>query len=368
MKGKKRNWDEVGEIIAKIKELGLNYPEGAEKYGIPVSTLYNYSRHRNEGSSKEATGGAEPEKEKTSKGIGSLPEKLQELIVGYRRTNPDHGFKRIQDELRSKHLVMVTRKQIREVLKRNGLLEQDDSSFDRKKEPAKGSRRFEAKYPGQLYQMDVTYVYITGIPVLYLLVIIDDYSRFCIGAELCRDQRGTTLIEVLHNGCVNYGKPTKILTDQGRGFYTWSMERTSFQKYLDEMEIEHIVCEPHSPETQGKVERVIQTIKKELLEKVRFSSYEEAREAIRAYIKSYNYERPHQGINGARPSDRFYGVVGETSRIESQLCGKSLELSKGYLIYKIHDHTLSVVSDQGGLQVFLDGKLLKEEAGHESEH
>lgn len=360
MRGKKWDWEKIGEVIGKIKELGLSYKEGAKRYGIPARTLYDYSRRLNKETLKEATGGDKAEKEKTSKGIGSLPEKLQELIVEYRRSNPDHGFKRIQDELRVKHLVMVTRKQIREVLKKNGVLEQLDSSFDRKKEPAKGSRRFEAKYPGQLYQMDVTYVYITGIPVLYLVVIIDDYSRFCIGAELCRDQRGTTLIEVVHNGCVNHGKPEKLLTDQGRGFYTWSLERTSFQKYLDDMEIEHIVCDPHSPETQGKVERVIQTIKRELLEKVRFSSYEEAREAISGYIKSYNYERPHQGINGARPSDRFYGVVGETSRIESQLCGKSLELSKGYLIYKIHDRTLSVVSDQGGLQVFLDGKLLKE--------
>jgi len=363
VKGKKRNWEEVGEIIAKIKELGVNYPEGAEKYGIPVSTLYNYSRHRNKETIKEATEGSKAEREKSSKGIGSLPEEIQGLIVEQRRRNPDHGFKRIQDELRTKQLVVVTRKQIREVLKKNGLLEQHDSSFDRKKEPAKGSRRFEAKYPGQLYQMDVTYVYITGIPVLYLIVMIDDYSRFCVGAELCRDQRGTTLIEVLHNGCVNYGKPVKLLTDQGRGFYTWSMERTLFQKYLDDMEIEHIVCDPHSPETQGKVERLIQTIKRELLEKVRFSSYEEARDGIRAYLKSYNYERPHQGINGARPSDRFYGVVGETARIESQLCGKSLELSKGYLIYKIHERTLSVICDEQGLQVFLDGKLLKEEAG-----
>jgi transposase InsO family protein len=286
------------------------------------------------------------------------------LIAEYRRSNPDHGFKRIQDYLKSKHLVVVTRKQIREVLKEHGLLEALDSSFDREEEPAKGSRRFEARYPGQLYQMDVTYVYVTGIPVLYLVVIIDDFSRFCVGADLCTDQRGTTLIEVLHNACVNHGKPVKLLTDQGRGFYTWSMERTAFEKYLDEIKIEHIVSDPHSPQTAGKVERLIQTIKKELLQKVHFNSFDEARRGIEDYLKSYNFERPHQGIGGARPSDRFYGVIGETSRIESALSGKSLDLSKGYLVYKVHDHTLSVVCSQEGLQVFLDGKLLKEEDGH----
>jgi transposase InsO family protein len=61
----------------------------------------------------------------------------------------------------------------------------------------KGSRHFEAQYPGELWQMDVTYVYIRKIRVLYLVVIIDDHSRFCVGAELCRDQRADTLIGAL---------------------------------------------------------------------------------------------------------------------------------------------------------------------------
>jgi transposase InsO family protein len=211
--------------------------------------------------------------------------------------------------------------------------------------------------------MDVTYVYITGISVLYLVVIVDDHSRFCVAADLCADQRATTLIEVLHNACSRHGKPEKLLTDQGRGFYSWSLEHTVFQKYLDDRRIEHIVSDPHSPQTCGKVERLNQTIKKELLEKIRFGSYEEAKRGITDHIHSYNFERPHQGIGGARPSDRFYGVIGETSRVESELVGKDLDLSKGYLVYKVHDRTLSVVCGNEGVQVYLDGKLLKEEAG-----
>ncbi len=363
---KRRDWEKVGEIVAKIKELGLTYKEGAEKFGIKVNVLYEYVRREKKKASGEGSSCSNGEARYSSKSSNLLPEEIQEVILEYRRSNPDHGFKRIQDHLKSKHLVVVTRKQIRKVLKENGLLESLDSSFDREPEPPKGTRRFEASYPRHLYQMDVSYVYITGIPVLYLIMIIDDYSRFCVASDLCRDQRGTTLIEVLHNACVNHGKPVKLLTDQGRGFYTWSMEQTAFQEYLDEQKIEHIISDPHSPQTTGKVERLIQTIKKELLQKVRLSSYEDARKGIEGFIKSYNFERPHQGIDGARPSDRFYGVIGETSRIESALSGKNLDLSKGYLVYKVHDRTLSVVFSQEGLQVFLDGKMLKEEGIHDS--
>jgi hypothetical protein len=95
-------------------------------------------------------------------------------------------------------------------------------------------------------------------------------------------------------------------------------------------------------------------------------SYEDTRKGVEDFIKGYNFERPHQGIDGARPSDRFYGVIGETSRIESTLSGKSLDLSKGYLVYKVYDRQLSVVFSQEGLQVFLDGKMLKEEGIHDS--
>lgn len=363
---KRRNWDEVREIIEKIKELGLSYKEGAGQFGIEPWVLYEYNRRRKGGGNGNAAERGSDEGH-SGKGSVSLPEEVQKLIVDYRQEHPDHGFRRIQDELKKKHLVVVTRKQIRTVLKEHGLLEVLDSSFDRK-EPAKGTRRFEAGYRGEMYQMDVTYVYITGIPVLYLIVILDDHSRFCVAADLCHDQKGSTLIEVLHNAIVRHGKPGKLLTDQGRGFYTWSMERTAFEHYLDDMRIEHIVSEPHSPQSQGKVERLIQTIKKELIQKVQFSGYQDARRGIEDYIHSYNFERPHQGIAGALPSDRFYGVTGDVGRAESELLSKGIDLSKGYLVYKIHDHALSVVFNAEGLQVFLDGKLLKEEGDHGASH
>jgi len=48
---------------------------------------------------------------------------------------------------------------------------------------------------------------------------------------------------------------------------------------------------------------------------------EEVQEQIRAFIRSYNFDRPHQGIGGQRPADRFHDVVGEVSRVESELVG-----------------------------------------------
>ncbi len=365
--GKRRDWKKIKDVVEKTKELGLTYKEGADKFGIKVEDIYVYNRRtKNDSKGDEKDGGDKTRTDKKEKYF--LPEEVIKLILDYRRKHPTYGFKRIEDELKSKHLIVVRRKQIRKVLKENNLLEVLDSSFDKDRKQEKGTRRFEANYPREMYQMDVSYVYIKGIRVLYLVVIIDDYSRFVVAADLCHDQRVDTLLAVLHNTILRHGKPDKILTDQGSGFYTWSNGQTVFQSYLDDQYIEHIVSEPHSPQSQGKVERAIRTIKKELLSRMHFNGYTDARKGVLNYIKGYNFGRPHQGINGARPSDRFYGIIGETDRIESELVGKKLDISKGYLVFKVEDHRLSVVYSSKGIQVLLDGRLLKEEPNHEKPH
>jgi transposase InsO family protein len=382
--GNQINWEQVGELAEKIKEQGLSLVEGARAFGIPVWRLYDLSRRQKQNAGSPATSseaGVEQAAKTDTKQtliegencatlgnepgsfkLSPLPEQVQRLIIEYRTENPDAGFKRIEDRLKGEHLVVVSRKQIRHVLKIHDLLKGHDSSFDRPAKAAKGSRRFEAGYAGEMYQMDVTYVYLTGIPVLYLVVILDDYSRFCVGAELCHDQKGQSLIGVLHNSCIRHGKPRKLLTDQGSGFYSWSAQQTLFQQYLDEQKIEHIVSDPHSPQSQGKVERLNQTIKRECLGRVRFNSFNEAAQGIADYIRGYNFGRPHQGIDGFRPADRFYGVIAERSRIEAGLTGRQIDFSKGYCIFKLQDHCISVVSSAEGIVVLLDGKLLQEVA------
>jgi transposase InsO family protein len=279
-------------------------------------------------------------------------------VVEYKKKNSDHGFLRIEQWLKNKHLVVVPRKTIRAVLKEKGLLTPADSSFDRD-EREKTTRRFEAATPREMYQMDITYIYLKDIPVLYLVCVIDDHSRFCVNASLCHDQRSETVIDVFHEACQRYGRPTKVLTDQGKVFYSWSMERTKFQDYCDAMKIEHIVCEAHHPQSQGKVERFHQTLKRELLGKVRFESYEAANRGIGDFIHRYNYDRPHQGIGGAYPADRFHGVSGVVSRCRETLVKGHRDLSQGYVVIKQGEHMISVLTTSEGIEVMLDGELMR---------
>lgn len=367
---KKYDREKIGEIVQKITELKLSYIDGAEQFGIPVRDIYRYNHESKKTNAQGTTASCDhqtcinssnyaDEEKNEQDTISSLPSDVQTAIIKYRQENPDHGYRKIEDYLQDQYFVKVQRKQIRKLLKAHGLDKTLDSSFDRDAIPAKGTRRFEAASAKEFYQMDISYVYIEKLPVCYLILIIDDYSRFCVGYQLAHDQKSLTMINALHQSIERYGKPQKLLTDQGRSFYSWSFEETLFQKYLGDMKIEHIVSDPHSPHSQGKVERMTQTIQKELLHKVRFTGYEHAQSELESYIHRYNYRRPHQGINGMCPSDRFYGIADESAETESALLASNIDLSKGYLILKDSYRTLSVTFSEKTMQVFLDGVLLK---------
>lgn len=87
-------------------------------------------------------------------------------------------------------------------------------------------------------------------------------------------------------------------------------------------------------------------------------SYEEARRKIEEYFHNYNYERVHQGIGGAVPGSRFHGIIGETARIESEISSHMIDFSKGYLVFKTTEHTISIVCSGSGMQIYLDGNLM----------
>jgi hypothetical protein len=59
-------------------------------------------------------------------------------------------------------------------------------------------------------------------------------------------------------------------------------------------------------------------------------------------------------------------VVGEVEQVETELASRDVDLSRGYLVYKVQDHRVCVASSAAGLQVYLDGRLLKEATGERS--
>jgi hypothetical protein len=98
-----------------------------------------------------------------------------------------------------------------------------------------------------------------------------------------------------------------MLTDNGRQYASWR-GTTRFQQEMQKDKVHHIRSRPHHPMTLGKIERFWQNIWDEFLSRAQFDSFEAARERVRFWVQHYNHRRPHQGIGGVCPADRFFEV------------------------------------------------------------
>jgi hypothetical protein len=70
--------------------------------------------------------------------------------------------------------------------------------------------------------------------------------------------------------------------------------------------------------TLGKIERFWQNIWDEFLSRAQFDSFEAARERVRFWVQYYNHRRPHQGIGGLCPADRFFEVRDDLRKVMEQ--------------------------------------------------
>ncbi len=96
----------------------------------------------------------------------------------------------------------------------------------------------------------------------------------------------------------------EVIADNGPEFGTsasLNKRNHPFERMLMETGIKRRYMKPYRPQTNGKVERFWRTLKEDLIEDTDFDSFEELEDELLKYLVYYNWERPHQGINGKKP-------------------------------------------------------------------
>ena len=278
-------------------------------------------------------------------------------IEAAQRRFPTFGLKKLRDVLRRFRAVAVSIGSIRKVLRRAGVPPQTPPPRPRR---AKDQiRRFEASAPGSLWQSDITMLELTRHRQrAYLTVFLDDHSRYVVAWNLQMHQKQTLVLEALGAGCARFGKPREILTDQGRQYFAWR-GTSDFSKRLAREGIHHAVARAHHPQTLGKCERFWDTVKTEFWFRVRPADLEEARTRFAHWVAHYNHFRPHQGLDGLVPADRFFGAASALRQtLEAALQANELRLALGeaprapvYLTGQIGDQLVSVHGEQGQVVV-----------------
>ena len=287
-----------------------------------------------------------------------LPSAVAEKIIEIKKENPTFGIRRIGNVLGRWFGLPGSRETVRLVLKDEGL--STPPRLGRQHNPSK-PRFFERATPNQMWQTDIMSFRMGGKQV-YLIGFMDDYSRYLVGLGLYASQTTEHVLEVYRKACAEYGVPKEMLTDNGRQYTNWR-GKTKFEGELAKDKVKHIKSQPHHPQTLGKIERFWKTILEEYLARAQFDSFENARERIAMWTKHYNHRRPHQGIEGVCPADRYYEVASEVRKvIERQIEANVLELAlRGkprepfYLVGRMEGQSVVLQAEKGKLKLSVSG-------------
>ncbi len=155
-----------------------------------------------------------------------------------------------------------------------------------------------------------------------LLVVVDSYSRMLLALDVVEDQRAATAERVLGGTSssaglfAQYGRPRVLITDNGPTFAPpQGGYEHRFARFLAAHGVEHRRTKPYYPQTNGKAESMVKTVKRELLRVLgrrsaddRWRWSEVASEAA-SFVGWYNFYRAHGALGYAVPASRYAGVA-----------------------------------------------------------
>jgi len=278
----------------------------------------------------------------------------REAVLALKQANPEYGTRRIRDVLKRFEALPISETEVRRRLHEAKLMEAPAKTPRPEPEP----RRFERAEPNQLWQSDIFTFLLRRHERVYVCAFMDDHSRFLVGFSMARHQKEFLVREALEKAIAKYGVPKEVLTDNGRQYTVWRGS-TRFEEELRRQGIRHLKSRPQHPQTLGKVERFWKTLWDEFLSRTVFSSYEDCQSRLSLYIDGYNFQRPHQALEGLTPADRFFQAAAHVrAAVEAQVQANSLRLSQQqpvqkpfYIVGKLGDQDMTICAARDGVRV-----------------
>jgi putative transposase len=229
---------------------------------------------------------------------------LVDLVVAAERKHHQHPVA-LEAVLRRNYGLLVPHNRIWRILRGAGFVKATPAKQERRK-----WIRWQRKHSNSLWQLDYTQLGLHD----WLLLILDDASRLLVGWARVKTPTAQVAWDTFSAAAAKYGFPRQVLTDNGTQFVKAGLERVGFfDRQLRELRrgrhvrIQHIRSRVKHPQTGGKIERVIGTVKSKL--RARFPDGEiEFPDGIPEIVHWYNTDKPHLSLRfkeGETPAMAF---------------------------------------------------------------
>ena len=287
-------------VLAVIAN-GRTVSEVASEWGVCRQTMHRWLA-RYEGDGLEGLGNRSS---RPAHCPHQTPPEVEAVVLEMRRAHPYWGARRIAFELARKGLQpSPSESAVYRCLVRSAVI--DPNSRRRRREHWK---RWERAAPMELWQLDVVHGFaLADGAAAKALTGIDDHSRFCVSAHLMVRERTQAVCDGFSSALREYGVPAQVLTDNGKVFtgrFAQPLVEVLFDRICRENGIDHILTQPRSPTTTGKIERFHRSLRTEFNTRQVFRNLKTAQAALDEWVAYYNTQRPHQALEDATPESRF---------------------------------------------------------------
>jgi transposase InsO family protein len=240
---------------------------------------------------------------------GRVASSLEDEIVELRKTLAEEGLDAgphtIHYHLSCRHRRRKTEvpsvSSIWRVLKRRGFVTPQPQ-----KRPRCSFVRFAAELPNECWQADTTHWALADGTDVEVLNVIDDYSRFLVASTAFSSTKASDVAATFSAAGATLGWPASVLTDNGAIFTAqFRGGRGAVEGLLGSLGVVYKHGRPYHPQTQGKVERFHQTLKRWLAKQRRpddLAALQVLLDRFRAY---YNDVRPHRALGRRTPSKAY---------------------------------------------------------------
>lgn len=291
-------------IVLAVVEGGLSVSEAARRFGVSRQWVHRLlARHR--------LGGIEAVSPRSRKARGHprrTDDTTRALIVQWRSTllaeGLDAGADSIQDRLVRSGNVAPSRSTIWRILRAHDMI-----THQPQKRPRSSWTRFEAAVPNETWQSDMTHWRLADGTGVEIITWLDDHSRFITHISAHRVVTAPLVTETFRAAATTHGLPASTLTDNGL-IYTTRFAAgkggpNHFEHVIKELGITQKNGHPGHPQTQGKIERFHQTLKRWLSTNGPRATLEELNEQLGRFTHTYNTQRPHRALHRRTPAEAY---------------------------------------------------------------
>jgi transposase InsO family protein len=292
-------------VITAVVVESRSQGEVARAYGVSQGWISRLvARYRAEG---EAA--FEPRSRRPKTSPNAVSEATVGLIVALRKELAGQGLDAGPDticwHLEEHHRVRVSPATISRYLMRAGLVTPEP-----RKRPRSSYIRFAAELPNECWQSDFTHYRLAGGADTEILTWLDDHSRLALSITAHKAVTGPAVVATFRAACAAYGPPASTLTDNGLVYTTRFSGgrggRNGFENELRRLGITQKNGKPNHPQTQGKVERFQQTLKKWLrAQQPQPATFTQLQALLDTFASYYNHQRPHRSLNRRTPATAY---------------------------------------------------------------